>query len=120
MPGDNEGCQPPWLIVPSSHKLEESLRRKELEMSDADEWIDDLKPMADLAEQQRPAMEEPDDPESAIAVEPVSGLIEADAADVADQRQEVPFDDEQISSGGEAARHDEVLPSDGEGYADGA
>lgn len=65
-------------------------------MSDAGERIDDLKPTADLAEQQRPALDEPDDPERAVSPEPVSALTEADAADVADQREEVPFDDEPV------------------------
>ncbi|MDQ0648823.1 hypothetical protein QFZ53_003019 [Microbacterium natoriense] len=83
-------------------------------MSDAEEWIDDLKPTGDLAEQRRPVIDEPDDPERAVSLEPVSALTEADEADVADQREEVPFDDEPTSS--EEGAGVGVLASDDEGF----
>lgn len=56
--------------------------------------IDDQKPVADLQEQQRPDLESPDDPEAPALGEPDLGDLEANPADVAEQRQEVPLDDE--------------------------
>lgn len=63
-------------------------------MSLSDESIDDLKPTADLQEQSRPAEEEPDDPEAPVSPGPVDGIT-ADPLDAADQRREVPLDDEE-------------------------
>jgi len=63
-------------------------------MSDAGERIEDLKPTADVVEQERPDVDDPDDPERTAGPVGSSGVTEADAADVADQREEVPLDDE--------------------------
>lgn len=65
-------------------------------MSLSDEPIDDAKPIADQQEQERPEQEAPVDPEV-----PEPGVfdedpIEADPADVAEQRREVPLDEERI------------------------
>ncbi|WP_067200683.1 hypothetical protein [Microbacterium sp. XT11] len=63
-------------------------------MSDARDRIDEDKPTADLLEQDRPDVDEPDDPEYAVSSAPLTDAREADVADVADQREEVPLDDE--------------------------
>jgi hypothetical protein len=78
----------------SRRTLEMSRTRKERIMSDAGERIEDLKPTADVVEQERPDVDEPDDPERTAGPVGSSGVTEADAADVADQREEVPLDDE--------------------------
>ncbi|MBO0982075.1 hypothetical protein [Microbacterium sp. SD291] len=63
-------------------------------MSIGDDPIEDQKPTADLQEQQRPDFDEPDDPESPAEAEPPFDRAEADPADVADQHEEVPLDEE--------------------------
>jgi hypothetical protein len=60
--------------------------------------IDAAKPDADLQDQSRPEVDEPEDPEVAVAA-PGPGpldvdLADADSADAADQRTEVPLDEE--------------------------
>lgn len=63
-------------------------------MSLNDHPIDDVKPEADLQEQERPAEETPDDPEVPQPSAPDPHPIEADPADAAEQRLEVPLDDD--------------------------
>lgn len=63
-------------------------------MSIGDDPIEEQKPTADLQEQERPDLDEPDDPESPGAAAPPFDRLEADPADVADQHQEVPLDDD--------------------------
>ncbi|GAT73544.1 hypothetical protein [Microbacterium hydrocarbonoxydans] len=62
-------------------------------MSDADP-IEEQKPVADLREQERPDLDEPDDPESPVTASTALDGAEADPADVVDQREEVPLDDD--------------------------
>lgn len=71
-----------------------SRTRKEYTVSDADERIEDAKPVADRAEQERPETDEPDDPERAASSVLPSDAGEADIADVSEQLREVPLDDE--------------------------
>jgi len=63
-------------------------------VSDAADRIDEEKPTADLLEQERPDVEEPDDPERALATGPGIDVREADPVDAAEQREEVPLDDD--------------------------
>ncbi|MBP3978831.1 hypothetical protein [Microbacterium sp. BLY] len=63
-------------------------------MSLNDHPIDDVKPEADLQEQERLADETPDDPEVPQPSAPDPHPIEADPADAAEQRLEVPLDDD--------------------------
>lgn len=63
-------------------------------MSIGDDPIEDQKPTADLREQERPDLDEPDDPESPGVVGPPFDRFDANPADVADQHQEVPLDDD--------------------------
>lgn len=70
-------------------------------MSIHDDPIERQKPEADLQEQMRAETEEPDDPETAVADGPLTE-VEADPADAAEQRREVPFDDERWDGGAAA------------------
>ena len=63
-------------------------------MFESDERIEDAKPTADRAEQERPESEEPDDPERAATPTLPPETDDADAVDVAVQLREVPFDDD--------------------------
>lgn len=63
-------------------------------MSIADDPIEDQKPSADLQEQRRADLDEPDDPESTVSPSTPLDGAEADSADVAEQRAEVPLEDD--------------------------
>ncbi|WP_336502159.1 hypothetical protein [Microbacterium paraoxydans] len=63
-------------------------------MSLNDHPIDDVKPEADLREQERLAAETPEDPEAPTPSAPEPHPIEADPADAAEQRIEVPLDED--------------------------
>lgn len=63
-------------------------------MSDAADPIEEQKPTADLREQERPDLDEPDDPEAPVTASTALDGAEADTADVVDQREEVPLDDD--------------------------
>lgn len=63
-------------------------------MSLNDHPIDDVKPEADLQEQERLAEEVPEDPEVPPPSAPEPHPIEADPADAAEQRIEVPLDED--------------------------
>ncbi|WP_149085688.1 MULTISPECIES: hypothetical protein [Microbacterium] len=65
-------------------------------MSFTDHPIDDVKPEADLQEQERLAEETPEDPEVPAPSSPEPYPIEADPADAAEQRIEVPLDDDDL------------------------
>lgn len=65
-------------------------------MSTADERIEDDKPVADQAEQERPAVEEPEDPERTASAGTPLDSGEANPADVSEQRDEVPLDDDEV------------------------
>lgn len=56
--------------------------------------LDDQKPVADLQEQERPDLEEPDDPEAPALGTPDFAHSDANPADVAEQQEEVPLDDD--------------------------
>lgn len=58
--------------------------------------IDDVKPEADLREQERLASEAPEDPEAPAPSAPEPHPIEADPADAAEQRIEVPLDEDDL------------------------
>ncbi|MCT1479086.1 hypothetical protein [Microbacterium sp. p3-SID336] len=72
-------------------------------MSQSEQPIDEIKPDADLQEQERPEVETPDDPELLVPPVPEAHPIEADPVDAAEQRREVPLDDDR----------DTELPDDG-------
>lgn len=63
-------------------------------MTEQGETLDDDKPSADVEEQQRPETEEPTDPEATVSGGEERDGVEADAADVADQRREIPLDED--------------------------
>lgn len=63
-------------------------------MPDGIDPIDDQKPTADLQEQERPEIDEPNDPEAPPVAAPDFGGSEANPADVVEQRQEVPLDED--------------------------
>ncbi|MEE6390319.1 hypothetical protein V3G71_15870 [Microbacterium paraoxydans] len=63
-------------------------------MSLNDHPIDEVKPEADLQEQERLAEEVPEDPEVPAPSAPEPHPIEADPADAAEQRIEVPLDED--------------------------
>lgn len=65
-------------------------------MSDAGERIEELKPIPDLVDQGRPEIDEADDPEHTVSSPSAGDASEADVADVAEQRLEVPIDDEDV------------------------
>lgn len=75
-------------------------------MSLSDQPIDEVKPEADLQEQERPDLEVPDDPEVTTTGEPDVHSVEADPADAAEQRHEVPLDDDDLD---DADDDDDVL-----------
>lgn len=63
-------------------------------MSRADERIENEKPIADHAEQERPEFEEADDPERTAAEGTPLDSGEANPADIVEQLDEVPLDDD--------------------------
>lgn len=65
-------------------------------MSDARERIEELRPIPDLVDQGRPEIDEADDPEHTVSSPSSADVSEADVADVADQRLEVPIDDDDV------------------------
>lgn len=56
--------------------------------------IDEQKPTADHQEQERPEVDDPDDPETPPVAPPDFGGPDADPADVVEQREEVPLDED--------------------------
>ncbi|MFY9712014.1 MAG: hypothetical protein WAK00_00945 [Microbacterium sp.] len=63
-------------------------------MPNGNDPIDDQKPTADLQEQERPEIDDPDDPEAPPVAEADFGGADADPADVAEQREEVLLDED--------------------------
>jgi hypothetical protein len=59
-----------------------------------DGGIDDAAPVGDVADQQRPARPEPTDDEHDEVLDGVGDVLEADPADIADQRRDAPVFDE--------------------------
>lgn len=56
--------------------------------------IDDQKPMADFHEQERPEVDDPDDPEAPPVAPPDFSGSDADPADIVEQQEEVPGDED--------------------------
>ena len=63
-------------------------------MSIGTDPIDDQKPTADLQEQERPEVDEPNDPEAPPVAAPDFGGSDADPADVVEQQEEVPLEED--------------------------
>ncbi|HWS51236.1 MAG TPA: hypothetical protein VN241_09515 [Microbacterium sp.] len=63
-------------------------------MRTGDDPLDAQKPMADLQEQQRSDLENPEDPEAPSPGAPDFAQTEADPADLAEQHDEIPLDDD--------------------------